>query len=274
MTESNIQSKSRNDVLLFFIWQCIVSAFSILYINIFEVVNEYNESIMWTWCFIKNIIILIIFIILNKNNLLKSNKKKCLLIFSFLLIPDFIIYNTNFYDESFILCTFLFVLLNYFPFIFLNIGKRVNSYILNKYPVNKDMRKYVLILTSLLFMNILVPSAIVTYLCVPLMGAFLFVIIFIVLFSKVSPIIALIAGILLEKQEYYYKHVAPKLKYILMIGIPIDLYFFVYLFAVKSEGFSLKHLEVPFSFTLTFVPLYIVYLLDRLYKYLKNKYSR
>ena len=137
------------------------------------------------------------------------------------------------------------------------------------------MYKYVFILTSLLLMDILIPIIIFNYIYVLNIRLFLmFGIALIILLSKVSPIIALIAGILLEKQEYYYKHVAPKLKYILMIGIPIDLYFFVYLFAVKSEGFSLKHLEVPFSFTLTFVPLYIVYLLDRLYKYLKNKFVK
>ena len=273
MTEENIQSKSRNDVLLFFIWQCIVSAFSVFYMHLADLANMYPD--IWTWSLVKNLVTLFIFIFLTKNNLLILSIRKNLLILSIFIFIEFIIHKIQYSDTPFILCMISYFSLNYLPFLLLNLSKRISKYISNRYSINKEMYKYVFILTSLLLMDILIPIIIFNYIYVLNIRLFLmFGIALIILLSKVSPIIALIAGILLEKQEYYYKHVAPKLKYILMIGIPIDLYFFVYLFAVKSEGFSLKHLEVPFSFTLTFVPLYIAYLLDRLYKYLKNKFVK
>ena len=84
MTESNIQSKSRNDVLLFFIWQCIVSAFSVFYMHLADLANMYPD--IWTWSLVKNLVTLFIFIFLTKNNLLILSIRKNLLILSIFIL--------------------------------------------------------------------------------------------------------------------------------------------------------------------------------------------
>lgn len=267
MNEQNISIKDRNVVLSFFIWQCIVSVFCILITNIFEEINEYSYPEMWVWCFIKNIIILFVFVFLYKSHIFTQGIRKNLLILSIFMILDFIIYNYCYTNESFGLCTFLFFSLNYLPYLMLNISIKVNQYIVAKYAVDTLMLKYILILVCLFFVNILIPIIIFSYTLTFAMIAWLFWgVAFIVIFSKLIPIVALVSGIMLERQEYYVKHIAPKLKYILFLGIPID----IMLFVIKPDCFSLKHFAAPFSFTLTFFPLYVVYLCHRLYKYFRK----
>ena len=271
MTESNIQSKSRNDVLLFFIWQCIVSAFCILIINIFEKIDENSNTTIGIMCFLKNIVIFFSFLFLNKLNLDSQSLKKTLLILSIFVIPDAFMYWSFCTHEPIYLCAFVFLTINYLPFLMSHRTKKIVNYIDLKYSINVEIIKYIVILICLLFINILIPFIIFSFTFTIHLSVWVFFgICYIILFPPLIPVVAIFVGILLEKQAGYVKYIAPKLKYILLIGILIDIFLFKTL-----KGFSIKPpITIPFSFTLTFVPLYIVYLLDRLYKYLKNKFVK
>ena len=262
----------RSDAFLFLIGQCITSFFLIVYLNFIGQTNYFMDIRLEIIYLLKFLVVFFSLLIFKIKTFF--NFKFIILILLICNLIDYSIY--CYFDERFLLLYVLIAGLT-FSFIPLVVGY-VIKYLFNKFVQFKLYTNtyifYYSIILFLLLINIIVPVAISLICFFTDIGAILVVVMLYQFFiSKIAIVLlSFIFGILFLPMRFYKKYIIPKILKYIILGVVIHVILHL---NVSNDYFQIKRfVSITFSFTLTFVPLYVVYLSDRLCKYLKNKYSR
>lgn len=256
------KTTKRSDASTYLIMQCIASFFIFIYVNLTNQIDSYSDIEIELWFFVRTITIFSILSLFKIKYNLSIKKSACILFLCFLF--DYFIHILYFPEGSLFsaliiltFSTFLpFFLLSFFKYIYL---KHIKS-IIKKIPYKHKLYiKYIFILLVLFLLNIIIPVFIsLLFIIVDLKTIFMIYMLYQILLSKFLPLITFIVSIFLQKSIFYRKKIAPRLLFVVIIGTIIDV--IIYL---NTDMIQLKdNPSIQISFIATFLPMYIVYLLN------------